>query len=161
MVKHGITSALSLSATGLRIAGVAGFLLFTAAAVSASDSPSFPSKATKAKAVITVDAKSVETRTPALPSARPEAKPVEKAKSAKSPRASLGDAFIAQNAVRVYLGRPMTISLHNARGQLLYHLESSRPMEVLPLNGVNTGFLYVTLRAGQLELTKKLVYSGK
>lgn len=137
MRKHGITSAISLSV-----------LLLSAAAVTATDSSN---KAAKPKASIAADMKSAESKAPA---AKPESKPAEA-------KPALGDGFIAQNAVRVYLGRPLTISLHNARGQLLYQLESSRPMEVLPLSGVNTGFLYLTLRAGKLELTKKLVYSGR
>jgi hypothetical protein len=73
----------------------------------------------------------------------------------------LGDAFIFQNTLRIYLSRPATVTVYNARGQLLHHIESSSPLEVLPLSSVNTGFLYLTIRAGQLELTKKLVYSGK
>lgn len=85
----------------------------------------------------------------------------EKPATAAETQVVLGDGFIVQNSLRVYLGRPAAISLYNARGQLLYHAESSRPMETVPLNGVNAGFLYLTLRAGQLELTKKLVYSGK
>lgn len=74
---------------------------------------------------------------------------------------SLGDAFIAQNSLRIYLSRPATISLYDARGQTLFHLESTRPTEALPLAGLPTGFLYLTLRAGPIELTKKLVYTGK
>lgn len=84
-----------------------------------------------------------------------------KAAPASEARPLLGDGFIVQNSVRVYLGRPATVTLHNARGQQLFHLESSRPMETIPLQGVDAGFLYLTLRAGTIELTKKLVYSGK
>lgn len=76
-------------------------------------------------------------------------------------RDALGDAFIFQNTLRIYLSRPAAITVYNARGQLLHHVESSSSLEVLPLSSVNTGFLYLTIRAGQLELTKKLVYSGK
>lgn len=74
---------------------------------------------------------------------------------------SLGEAFIAQSSLRIYLSRPASISLHDARGQTLFQLESNRPAEVLPLAGLPTGFLYLTLRSGQIELTKKLVYTGK
>lgn len=127
MVKHGLPSTLALAMTGLRMAGVAGFLLLGAASAHATDAPD------KSKA-------------PAKPALTAE---------------SLGDAFITQNSLRIYLSRPAAISLHNARGQTLFQLESARPTEVLPLAGLPTGFLYLTLRSGQLELTKKLVYSGK
>lgn len=86
--------------------------------------------------------------------------PPEKPKAAAATE-SLGEAFIAQSSLRIYLNRPAVISLHDARGQTLFHLETSRPTEVLPLAGLPTGFLYLTLRSGQIELTKKLVYTGK
>jgi hypothetical protein len=95
---------------------------------------------------------------------RPQAKPKSsepKAAPAAEAKPLLGDGFIVQNAVRVYLGRPATVILHNARGQQLFHIETSRPMETIPLQGADAGFLYLTLRAGAVELTKKLVYSGK
>ena len=74
---------------------------------------------------------------------------------------SLGEAFIAQSSLRIYLNRPASISLHDARGQILFQLETARPAEVLPLSGFPTGFLYLTLRSGSFEQTKKLVYTGK
>ena len=86
--------------------------------------------------------------------------PAEKPKAA-APVETLGEAFIAQSSLRIYLSRPAIISLHDARGQTLFQLETSRPTEVLPLAGLPTGFLYLTLRSGQVELTKKLVYTGK
>lgn len=153
MRKQGITSAISLSV-----------LLLSSSGASGAESPGKTARSVSGpnreavgqpKASIAVEVKSAESKALA---AKPESKSAVKAKTAK---VALGDGFIAQNAVRVYLGRPMTISLHNARGQLLYHLESSRPMEALPLSGVNAGFLYLTLRAGSQELTKKLVYSGR
>lgn len=73
----------------------------------------------------------------------------------------LGEAFIVQNHLQVYLDRPASISVYNARGQQIFHVESRASMESVPLMGVNTGFLYLTVRAGQTELTKKLVYTGK
>ena len=79
----------------------------------------------------------------------------------RNAKPTLGDGLIAQNALRIYLNRPAIITVHDSRGQLLYHIESVRPMEYLPLSGVHTGFLYLTLRAGRLETTKKLIYSGK
>ena len=68
-------------------------------------------------------------------------------------RDALGDAFIFQNTLRIYLSRPAAVTVYNARGQLLHHVETSSSLEVLPLSSVNTGFLYLTIRAGQLELT--------
>lgn len=77
------------------------------------------------------------------------------------PKVSLGDGFISQNTLRIYLDIPATISVFNTRGQLVYHLESQQKMVLVPLQGIPTGFLYLTLRSGQNELTKKLVYTGK
>jgi hypothetical protein len=91
----------------------------------------------------------------------PASTPKPKAPAKESAKASLGDAFIAQNTLRIYLDRPVSISVFNARGQLVFHQESQRQMEVVPLQGMPTGFLYLTLRAGQNELTKKLLYTGK
>lgn len=74
---------------------------------------------------------------------------------------NLGDAFIFQNTLQVLLNRPMSISLYNAQGQLVYHQESQRKAETIPLQGTQAGFLYLTLRSGNLELTKKLLYTGR
>jgi len=74
---------------------------------------------------------------------------------------ALGDAFIAQNELRIFLNRPAAISVFNARGQMVFHLDSHRAWESVPLSGVTTGFLYLTVREGQVESTKKFVYTGK
>lgn len=89
--------------------------------------------------------------------ARVEAKPITK----DSAKQTLGDGFIAQNTLRVYLDRPVLISVFNVRGQLVFRQDSERKLEIIPLNGMPTGFLYLTLRSGTSELTKKLVYTGK
>jgi hypothetical protein len=86
-----------------------------------------------------------------------EAKPIVK----DSSKQGLGDAFIAQNTLRVYLERPVSISVFNVRGQLVFRQDSERALEIIPLSGMPTGFLYLTLRSGNNELTKKLVYTGK
>ncbi len=77
------------------------------------------------------------------------------------PKVSLGDAFITQNTLRIYLDVPVSILVFNTRGQLVYHLDSEKKLVLIPLQDIPTGFLYLTLRSGQNELTKKLVYSGK
>jgi hypothetical protein len=77
------------------------------------------------------------------------------------PKVTLGDGFISQNTLRIYLDAPVAISVFNTRGQLVYHLDSQQKMVLVPLQGIPTGFLYLTLRSGQNELTKKLVYTGK
>lgn len=74
---------------------------------------------------------------------------------------SLGDAFISQNTLRIYLERPTQIFVYDARGQIVFHVDSHRAMETLPLYGMSAGFLYLTLRSGPLELTKKILYTGK
>jgi hypothetical protein len=105
------------------------------------------------------------TAAPALPSASgasvAPAAPTEKEASKEKAKPALGDAFIAQNTLRIYLDKPASISVFNARGQLVFRQDSQRQMEALPLQGMPTGFLYLTLRAGQTELTKKLLYTGK
>lgn len=95
----------------------------------------------------------------AAKSKAPATAPQAPAKPAAKP--SLGDGIIAQNTLRIYLSRSATVTVHNARGQLLFHVDSSRPTEYLPLSGVHAGFLYLTLRSGSLETTRKLLYSGK
>jgi hypothetical protein len=78
-----------------------------------------------------------------------------------TPKPILADAFIAQTVLRVYLNRPAAISVFNARGQQIFHLDSQRPMEAVPLLGISTGFIYLTVRTAQGEMTKKLVFTGK
>lgn len=73
----------------------------------------------------------------------------------------LGEAFIVQNHLQVYLNRPAAIYVYNARGQQVFHTDSHSALESVPLLGMSTGFLYLTVRSGQTELTKKLVYTGK
>ncbi|HLP42699.1 MAG TPA: hypothetical protein VK465_14410 [Fibrobacteria bacterium] len=157
MVKQGIASVSSMSA-----------LLLLAGVVSAFDSAP---AAASGKSPVTEARPSVSA--PAFPpaDAGPPAGPVQGADrqapdrsfagSAREDRESLGDAVITQNFLRVFLNRPAAVTVHNVQGRQIFQLESSRPMESLPLAGVPTGFLYLTLRAGSLELTKKLVYSGK
>jgi len=74
---------------------------------------------------------------------------------------TLGDAFIFQNTLQVFLDRPLTLSLYNAQGQLVYHQDSQRKVETIPLQGIQAGFLYLTMRSGNAELTKKLLYTGR
>ncbi|HKP97083.1 MAG TPA: hypothetical protein VJ385_15140 [Fibrobacteria bacterium] len=90
------------------------------------------------------------------PSSAPKA---EAARSA--PKPILAEAFIAQTVLRVYLDRPAAIFVYNSRGQQVFHLDSRRPMEAVPLQGLSTGFVYLTVRTAQGEVTKKLVYTGK
>lgn len=78
-----------------------------------------------------------------------------------APKPVLADAFIAQSVLRVFLNRPAAIFVFNSRGQQVFHLDSRRPMEAMPLLGITTGFVYVTVRTAQGETTKKLVYTGK
>jgi hypothetical protein len=108
-------------------------LFLFAGAASASDAP-YPSS---------INAKSVK------PKARPAAK------------VELGEGSVVQNELFVRLNRPVSISLFNTRGELLFHMDSFRVSESFPLAGVNAGFLYLTLRAGSVETTQKLVYTGK
>lgn len=86
---------------------------------------------------------------------------VSQGASKESRKPILGDALISQNTLRIFLDRPASISVFNARGQLVFHQDSQRQMETLPLQGMQTGFLYLTLRSGSNELTKKLLYTGK
>ncbi|MDQ3002301.1 MAG: hypothetical protein M3Y08_13705 [Fibrobacterota bacterium] len=78
-----------------------------------------------------------------------------------APKPILADAFIAQNVLRVFLNRPAAIFVFNSRGQQVFHLDSRRPLEAVPLQGISTGFVYLTVRTAQGEMTKKLVYTGK
>jgi hypothetical protein len=78
-----------------------------------------------------------------------------------APKPTLADAFIAQTVLRVYLNRPATLFVFNSRGQQIFHLDSQRPMEAVPLLGMSTGFIYLTVRTAQGEMTKKLVFTGK
>jgi hypothetical protein len=78
-----------------------------------------------------------------------------------APKPILAEAFIAQSALRVYLNRPASVSVYNSRGQQVFHVESQRSLETVPLQGITTGFIYLTARTAQGEMTKKLVYTGK
>jgi hypothetical protein len=120
-------------------------------------------KSPKTKVITNADG-SKEAETKAVlpqPAATSGKKPVDGKSKPAIRQETLGEAFITQNTLQVYLDRPVSVSLYNARGQLLYHFDSFRPLETLPLKGVNAGFLYITLRAGLLETTQKLVYTGK
>lgn len=90
----------------------------------------------------------------------PEPKPgnTQVTSEAKSP---LSDAFIAQGTLRVFLDHPASVTVYNARGQQVYHRDSMGPVETVPLQGITTGFVYLTVRAGKTEATRKLVYTGK
>jgi len=92
--------------------------------------------------------------------ASPEAKPgnTQVTSEAKSP---LSDAFIAQGTLRVYLDRPAAVTVYNARGQQIFHRDSHAALETIPLQRITTGFVYLTVRAGKVEATRKLVYTGK
>lgn len=74
---------------------------------------------------------------------------------------ALAEAFIAQTVLRVYLNRPAAIFVYNSRGQQVYHLDSQRAVEAVPLQGMSTGFVYLTVRTAQGEMTKKLIFTGK
>ena len=93
-----------------------------------------------------------------LPAAAPSAKA---SNASKASPAAPADAFISQNVLRVYLDRPAAVTVYNSRGQQVVHLDSRRAMEAVPLQGITTGFIYLTVRTAQGELTKKLVYTGK
>jgi hypothetical protein len=77
------------------------------------------------------------------------------------PKPVLADAFIAQTVLRVYLNRPASVSVYNSRGQQVFHAESQRTLESVPLTGITTGFFYLTVRSGHTETTRKLLYTGK
>ncbi len=70
------------------------------------------------------------------------------------------EASVMQNAVRVYSSRPATLSLYNASGQLLYRGDQQKPIQMISLQGVNPGFLYLSVRDGQMETVRKLVFTG-
>jgi hypothetical protein len=77
------------------------------------------------------------------------------------PKPVFAGAFIAQNLLRIYLNGPASLSVYNSRGQQICHMDSRRPLEAVPLAGVSTGFIYLTVHTAQGEMTKKLVYTGK
>lgn len=79
----------------------------------------------------------------------------------ESPKPALAEAFIAQTVLRVYLNHPASLYVYNSRGQQIYRLDTQRPMEAVPLQGMSTGFVYLTVRTAQGEMTKKLVFTGK
>jgi hypothetical protein len=91
----------------------------------------------------------------ASPAAKPGSTQVT---SEKSP---LSDAFIAQGSLHVYLDRPASVTVYNARGQQIFHRDSHATVETVPLQGATTGFVYLTVRAEKSEATRKLVYTGK
>lgn len=91
-----------------------------------------------------------------LPESKPSNTPVTQ--EAKPP---LADAFIAQGLLRVYLDRPATVTVFDLSGRQIFQRESQSLVETVPLQGITTGFVYLTVRAGKLEATRKLVYMGK
>ncbi len=109
-----------------------------------------------------------DTGSPAPAKPSPEAKPGTSSEAkpgnsqvtseAKSP---LTDAFIAQGSLHVFLERPASVTVYNARGQQLFHRDSHTAVETVPLQGATTGFVYLTVRAEKMEATRKLVYTGK
>lgn len=103
---------------------------------------------------------SAGTGSPAPAKASPAADPsnTQVTQDAKSP---LSDAFIAQGFLRVFLNHPASVTVYNIRGQQVFHRDSMGPVETVPLQGLTTGFVYLTVRAGKVEATRKLVYTGK
>jgi len=101
-----------------------------------------------------------DTGSPAPAKPSPEAKPgnTQVTSEAKSP---LTDAFIAQGSLHVFLERPASVTVYNARGQQIFHRDSHATVETVPLQGATTGFVYLTVRAEKAEATRKLVYTGK
>ena len=140
-----------------------------------SGSPDAPQIAAPAKPALSVPAKAAKPKAAPLPQAAadktgPSAAsgtlqgtlaPQPETVQAAAPKPILAEAFIAQSILRVYLNRPASIFVYNSRGQQVYHLDSQRPMEAVPLQGLSTGFVYLTVRTPQGEMTKKLVYTGK
>jgi hypothetical protein len=101
-----------------------------------------------------------DTGSPAPAKPSPAAAPgnTQVTSEAKSP---LTDAFIAQGSLHVFLERPASVTVYNARGQQIFHRDSHAALEVVPLHGATTGFVYLTVRAEKSEATRKLVYTGK
>ncbi len=75
--------------------------------------------------------------------------------------AALGEAIILQNTLRISLNQPTSISLYNSRGQLVFQKDTQAQIEDIPLQGMLSGFLYLTLRSGSLEVSRKFLYTGK
>jgi hypothetical protein len=73
----------------------------------------------------------------------------------------LGEAAISNQVLRIVLSSSAHISLFNARGQLLYQMDGQRGVESLPLKSIDFGFLYLTLRHGQVEQSFRLLHNGK
>jgi hypothetical protein len=97
---------------------------------------------------------------------KPEAKDAKPGNAQVTPAPAKGDsplseAFIAQSLLRVYLDRPASVTVYNARGQQIFRRDSFGPVETVPLQGITTGFVYLTVRAGKVEATRKMVYTGK
>lgn len=134
--------------TGLTMGAFALGLVSLAYAGSGVPAPA----AVASKAPLAAPAKASKPKTSPAPGA--EAIPA-------APKPILADAFIAQNVLRVFLNRPAAISVFNSRGQQVFHLDSRRSLEAVPLQGISTGFVYLTVRTAQGEMTKKLVYTGK
>ena len=108
-----------------------------------------------------------DTGSPAPAKASPEAKPGTSSQpklsstQVTSEKSPLSDAFIAQGSLHVYLDRPASVTVYNARGQQIFHRDSHATVETVPLQGATTGFVYLTVRAEKSEATRKLVYTGK
>jgi hypothetical protein len=73
----------------------------------------------------------------------------------------LGEAVLANQVLRVVLHTPVTLSLFNSRGQLLYSAQGRKGLEIIPLKSIDFGFLYLTLRQGPVEQTFRLLHDGK
>lgn len=152
MVKHALLPALSLASL---------FVLAQPASAAETGARAPKSDAANASAAVQPRVPAKPPAAPANPTAKSDAKPAANPAAKLAAKPALGDGIIAQNTLRIYLNRPATVTVHNARGQLLFHVDSSRPAEYLPLSGVHAGFLYLTFRSGPLETTRKLIYSGK
>ena len=132
-------------------------LLAAALAWPGSTVPANPAPLTPAKSkTITVpEAKAAPADAPASEQGNPQATQPAPAKPL------LAEAFIAQSLLRIYLNHPAAITVYNSRGQQIIRMDSQRPLETVPLQGLTTGFVYVVVRAGPVEMSKKLVYTGK
>jgi hypothetical protein len=94
---------------------------------------------------------------PAAKTPATHAKPIAASLAAND----LGEAVLANQVLRVVLRTPATLSLFNSRGQLLYSAQGRKGLEIIPLKSIDFGFLYLTLRQGQVEQTFRLLHDGK
>ena len=141
--------------------GLVAIFLFASSWAAGSGAAS--GKAAKVKPGSTALPVSIGEGKPVVAAPVAPAAPVGKAvpASPEKTKPALDEGVILQNILRIRLDRPVSISVLNVRGQLVFHLDSQRRMESVPLTGMPTGFLYLTLRSGPDEITQKLLYTGK